>query len=254
MKNIRLAVVTALALGMGALSSRAEGAWEWAVTPYVFLPALDIDSTVAGQTTPVDLSFSDVWDMSDVLAFSLRGEAWKDQWGGVGDFYWVDIQAKGGPEDAVKVDVEEWYVDALGAYRWLFPGAFSRPASVDVTFGLRFHYLDQRIGAAALPRDLGGSEEWVDLMIGARYLQPLAEQWLFLLRGDIGGFDLTDGTKLNYSATGGFGWEFTRGWLLDLGYRVYGIDYESGSGLDNFGMDGVEHGLWLGVTYAAQAR
>jgi hypothetical protein len=245
-----MALVMVLAAAAGGMKCEAAGDWEYAVTPYLFLPALDLDSTVAGQTVPVDLSFSDVWDTFDVLAFSIRGEAWKDQWGAVGDFYWVDLEAKGGPNDSVKVNIEEWYVDALAGWRWIMPTKFRRAASADVTFGLRFHSLEQKVGTAAAPRDLGGSDDWIDIMIGGRYMRPFSESWLFLLRGDIGGFDLTDGTRLNYSATGGFGWGFHRNWLLDFGYRLYGIDYESGSGPDNFGMDGIEHGLWLGVSYA----
>ena len=202
---------------------------------------------------PVNLSFSDVLDTFDVFALSIRGEGWKDQWGMVGDLYWVDLEANGGPDDSIRVNIEEWYVDALAGYRWIMPTDFARPASAEVTFGLRYHALEQRVGAAALPRDIGGSENWVDIMFGGRYIRPFTESWLFMLRGDIGGFDLTDGTKLNYSATGGFGWEFSRGWLLDLGYRLYGIDYQHGTGLDNFGVDGIEHGLWLGVTYAPRA-
>ena len=253
MRTISVLAAVVLTIVAGPVSGSAQNAWDWAVTPYVFLPALDVDSTLAGQTTPVDLSFGDIIDTFDVRGLSLRGEGWKDQWGMVGDVYWVDLDADVGPGDSISVCIEEWYIDALGGYRWLMPTDFARPASVDITFGLRFHSLEQKVGSAALPRDLGGSDDWVDLMIGGRYIRPFTDSWLVMVRGDIGGFDLTDGTRLNYSATGSLAWEFTRNWLLDVGYRLYGIDYESGSGPDNFGIDGIEHGLWLGLSYAPRS-
>lgn len=258
MKKMYWTVAMALVLGIGTTSTQAADGWDWAVTPYAFLPALDLDSTVAGQTVPVDMSFSDVIDTFDILAFSIRAEGWKDQWGLVLDSYWVDLDANMGPGDSVAVKIEEWYVDALAGYRWIMPTDYARPATADVTFGLRFHSLEQTINGlqaadgTQLPQ-LGGDDDFVDIMIGGRYLRPFSDAWLFMLRGDVGGFDLTDGTRLNYSATGAFGWEFSRGWLLDLGYRLYGIDYETGSGPSNFGLDGIEHGLFLGVTYAPRA-
>ena len=187
--------------GMVVNAEAAEG-WDYRITPYAFLPAVDIDSTVAGQTTAVDESFGDLLDNFDVFGLSIRGEAWKGVWGGVVDFYWADLDGKFGPDDSVKVKIENWYVDLLGGYRWLFPGTFGRPASADVTFGLRYHSLKQTIGTAQAPRDLGGSDNFVDIMIGARYIQPLAEKWLVMIRGDIGGFGLTDGTEIKLGGTG----------------------------------------------------
>jgi hypothetical protein len=33
-------------------------------------------------------------------------------------------------------------------------------------------------------------------------------------------------------------------------YRVYGIDVETGSGVNQFAIDGIEHGRWLGIGWA----
>lgn len=250
MKALRISAgLIAVAMGMG-MQVQAQDAWEYRVTPYAYLPALDLDSTVAGQTVPVDMDFGDVWDSFDVMAFSIRGEAWSGVYGGIADFYWVDLDGDFGEGDAVNVQIEEWYLDLLGGYRWVKPSAHSRPSTMELNAGLRLHSLDQTVTPAAAPTRLGGSENWVDVMIGGRAMHPIAESWIVIMRGDVGGFDLTGGTDLNWSLTGGLGWEFTRDWLFDFGYRVYGIDYETGSGIENFGLDGIEHGLWLGVTWA----
>lgn len=237
-------------LAAGSIRGIAQEQWEYRLTPYAFLSALDVDSTVAGQTTVVDMSFSDVLDTFDVLSLSARGEAWKGAYGGITDISYVKLDGNFGPRESVGVEIEEWFWDLLAAYRWIKPGNFTRPTTFDITGGLRIHGLKQEIRAAAVPTSLGGSDDWVDIMIGGRVIHPFAEKWVLTARGDIGGFGITDGTDLNWSVTGGLGWEFTRSWLLDFGYRVYGIDYLSGSGLQQFGIDGIEHGLWLGVTWA----
>ena len=52
--------------------AEADDAWEVHVTPYAWLPSIDGDSTVDGQTTELDLSFSDILRVTRHGCRSLR--------------------------------------------------------------------------------------------------------------------------------------------------------------------------------------
>ena len=96
----------------------------WRLTPYAWLPAtIDVDSTVAGTTVPIDMDLSDVDEHFDVFAFSMRGEYWWGQWGVVVDGMWTDLEGKGVDLpipfiDSGKVEIDEGILDVLAAYRF----------------------------------------------------------------------------------------------------------------------------------------
>ena len=232
-----LAILAGTALGQGER-------WEWLITPYAFLPSLDVDSTIAGQTVNADLSFEDVWDTFDVKAFAARGEGWKGDWGFVLDGSWTDLNTEAGPAD---IAIEQFFLDGLAGWRQVQEGGGMVPKTWNLTGGLRYNSLKQEVTLP--PGTLGGTEQWLDLMLGARGFWELSEKWAFILRGDIGGFGIGDSADLTASATGGFAWKFASQWSLDAGYRYYYLDYEPTRSDGAFGFDGTEQGLWLGISW-----
>jgi hypothetical protein len=247
MNKVAGVILGATLLVTPALAAEQESEWEWVVTPYLFLPAVDADSTVAGVTVPVDLSFSDVWDNFDAMSLAARVEGWNGDWGVILDGIWTDVDGALGPQGVAKVDFEQWYIDALAGWRQKSETYTGSPIWYDLTAGLRYNSLKQQISLPA--GDLGGTETWVDLMLGARYLWNFSDNWLFMARGDIGGFGWGDSSDLSASLTSGFGWIFSRNWSLDLGYRYYALDYETERNDGTFGIDGTMDGLWLGLTW-----
>lgn len=214
------ALVIGLAMVAGAKENRpqAEEQWEWILTPYFFLPAIDTDNTVAGQTVSTDMSVGDLLDNFDTRALALRAEGWKGEYGFVLDGSWTDLDGDFGPGDAINVQVSQWYIDALVGGRTVQSVGGGIPNWWDFTIGPRYNSLKQEIGLSGA--SLGGTETWVDVMIGSRAFWMLGQsQWLFMLRGDIGGFGWGSASDLSASATAGFGWLFSEHWSLDLGYR-----------------------------------
>lgn len=242
MKKIASGIMIAGFVFMGAMHAPAQEDWQISITPYAFLPAVDAHATVAGQTVPIDMSFGDVWDDFDVMGLSLRAEGWKDQLGWVADGMWVNLDGDFGPEGSIGVEIEEYLVDVLGGYRLAQePGG----AVCEILSGLRYHSLKQEISAGPAPT-LGGSEDWVELVIGARANKELNDKWTVGLRGDVGGFGIGSASDLTWSLTGGFDWKFAESWSAKIGYRHIDMDYSKGS---SFGFDGSQSGLWLGLTW-----
>ena len=73
----------------------ADDKWNFLVTPYFQVNSFDVDTTINGITAPVDLSFSDIIDTFDVLAFAVRTESRKGEskWGILLDGWYVSLES-----------------------------------------------------------------------------------------------------------------------------------------------------------------
>ncbi len=75
-------------------------------------------------------------------------------------------------------------------------------------------------------------EVWIDLIIGGRLIADLTEKLTFTLHGDIGGFGVS--SDLTWNVSGFLGYQFTPLLSAWIGYRALGVDYETGSGKNQF--------------------
>ena len=104
--------------------------------------------------------------------------------------------------------------------------------------------LDTRKGPIV---DTSGRKEWIDPFVGARVRLDLSNKFSVSLRGDVGGFDV--GSKFTYNAVGLVGYNISQVVSIWLGYRVAGVDYESGSGFDKFKYDVTYYGPITGIVF-----
>ena len=243
----------ALVIVCSPVQGAADDEWKLRITPYFFAPALDFDATTSGRTASVDLSFSDSWDQLDVFGLSVRTEAWKGECGIVFDAYYVDLDGEFGPNDSIDVDMKDAVVDLLAAYRIETDAFQGQTLFFDVLTGLRYHYLKQEITLdppGPIPSvTLGGSEDWIEPVIGGRVVWPFAEKWTLAVRGDMGGFGIGSASDLTWSITTGLDFKLSEKWSIGIGYRYYDMDYSKGSGSNEFGFDGSMDGVILGLTW-----
>ncbi len=93
----------------------------------------------------------------------------------------------------------------------------------------------------------GGSHDYVELVIAGRLGVDIAEEWTFLLYGDVGGFGVGNGSELTWTFLAGFRWSPWKNTSIEFGYRLYDIDFKTGSGSDEFGLIVFQHGPQIGV-------
>ncbi|UCH75307.1 MAG: hypothetical protein JSU82_05545 [Rhodospirillales bacterium] len=266
--NSGLRSVAVLAAGLvlgGGGSVYAQGSggsgtgdWHYGGGIYFWVPvSIDGTSTVNGVDAPVDLGFDEITELFQG-GLAARFEAWnRDTWGIILDGWYADLGTEvqtAGPR--ADVDITENIFDILGAYRLtpdsdglsggMFPGGSE--TAVDFMFGARYHYLKQEIDIVPGPL-LGGSADWFDLVIGARVQWGINERWSTALRGDLAGFGIGDGSDLTYNFWATANYHPWDRWALLFGYRVYGLDYETGTGLQRFGMDVTEHGPFVAISF-----
>ena len=274
MKHLVLLAIVGFVWTTTATGSRADplpppgtddSEWRFSLTPYVFLPAdVSGDSTVAGTTVSFDFDTSDLLDILD-FAFAARVEAWKGDFALILDGSYIDLELEGtvtdpgplGLTEQLDIDVVQYYQDVMASYRVVKEpyNADGDLWTLEVMGGVRYNYLKQEIdvviggGPGGAATTLGGSETWIDPMLGARVSAMLSERWTVGLRGDIGGFSINDGADLTWSLTGGFDyrpWEKTS---LKFGLRYYSIDYATTRDDGAFAYDIVEYGPYAAFTF-----
>ncbi|MHC4105198.1 MAG: hypothetical protein ACYSR9_09675 [Planctomycetota bacterium] len=240
-----------------------DNEWQVSVSPYFWLPEIDGDSTVAGATASIDLSFSDIIDNFDVWGISTRVEAWKGDWGLIFDGMYVDLEGEftlrsPPPQGDVDVEIASGTLDFAVAYK-LIDMPVKEDTPLTMTFsplgGVRYQYLEQEItlkfaGHPSGPSGttLGGDEEWVEPFVGAAFKYDLSEKLAVVSRADFGGFGIGSASKLTWNFLASIDWRFKENMDLKVGYRVLDMDYSRHSGVDEFGWDGQIRGPIIALT------
>ncbi len=240
--------------------------WEFELGAYAFVPlSVQGSSTVDGGTVDLDLGPQEIFDLFQ-FALSGRFEGWRDMgrndgsaFGFVLDGQYVNLGLNPknvGPRGngEVDVDVRQGIIDMLFGYRFPTIGRSVTHGGIsfDVTAGARYNFLRQKIDVtpglpAPFTANLGGDKHWLEPVVGARAIFHATPKWDLVLRGDLAGFGV-GGDDLTWSVTGIAAWEAWDNTTLRLGYRIYDMDYSSGTGANEFAFDATEHGPFLGIS------
>ena len=155
-----------------------------------------------------------------------------------------------GPRGGViSADVRQGTFEALAVRRNKL-----RDGHVDYLFGIR--WWDNDLDVTIVPATLPGSvtenveEDWLDVVVGVRWLNNINKKWDFVLRGDIGGFGLEADFTANVQI--GAHYQMSANWVLDLQYRALWVDYENDGTKGQpgyFAYDTVTHGPLIGAIY-----
>lgn len=237
------------------------GAPTWAlVAPYVWAPMMDGTVGVNGNTSNVNLSFSDLLDLIPDLNGAAMGhvEAGRGNGGFLLEALLLELSpTRRGPLGGrTTVTSELTVIEALGTLRLIgnAPGTPPSEFSLDVLGGLRYYDVtggirdNPIIGPTVVDEQ---SENWVDLVVGARTGVALTENLGGFVRGDIAGFGIGTSSQFTWNLTAGFKYACVShpGWSAILGYRVLDIDETKYSGAERFVFDVRIHGPILALTY-----
>lgn len=260
-RNLSITTIATFGLTAAATADPAalEATTEWKhdLTAYAFLPfSSEGTSNVAGQSVPIDLDLSDALDLLD-FAVSGRYEGWTSDFGLIVDLNYLSLSADStlpGPGGgSASVDIEQYWVGLLGAYR-VASGTVNgtnRRYSVDVQGGARYNHLKQEavISGPGPGMTLGGTATWWEPVIGVRAIWEINDRWTGAVLADAGGFGVND-SELQWSATLGFDYKINESSALKLGVRYYSIDYDGSLSGDDFGYDVTQVGPFIGYSYS----
>jgi outer membrane receptor protein involved in Fe transport len=203
---------------------------------------LGLDGTTAalGNDVAVDASFSDVLDLLNI-ALSANMELSKGKFFVVFDPMYAQLEADyagpgGGPVGGT-IDIDMLIADLDVGY--------SMDENFDFYAGLRYYDQDIGITPNLFPKVTLG-DAWTDYILGFRFHTSISDKWAFTgkLDGAVAG-DSESAVYLQAVLLRHFG----SNKHLDLGWRYYDVDYESGSGLTRFKWDVAHSGPVVGFSW-----
>lgn len=230
----RIALTTAAVAAVAAFTLSGTGpaeaqsaSWEFAVSPYAWLP---------GISTSTDTDFGDVGTDSNTrevvedLDFAFMGtiEARNGRWGLILDLINADLTSS---EDTplgllwseAQVETSVGAFTTYAGYR-VFEDA---KGAVDVLGGARFFSLD--IKTSLTPGTLAGrsenaSSDWADPVIGLRGRYDFTDKWFTTGVMDFGGYEA--GSNRSWQLFASVGYQFNEHWSMQGAWRYMAIEKE----------------------------
>jgi hypothetical protein len=225
----------------------AASPWEFRLTPYAWLTAIDGTNGPSAEPAEVDASFSDIADVLDMAA-ALQFEARHGRWGFLADGFYSELGASGTSKGPAQADVDISFEQFIGELEVMYRVADCPDYFVDVYAGLRYTKLQldldiEGTGPLDLGREVSADRDWADPIIGLRSQWNLNERWFLAGKGDIGGFGVSSDFTWNVQAS--VGYNFTEMFSMELGYRYFDTDYED----SGFTYDIAQFGLLLNANF-----
>ncbi|RKF19987.1 hypothetical protein DBZ36_05920 [Alginatibacterium sediminis] len=217
--------------------------WEHSFELYALALNIEGDSALGPLSPTIDVDTRFIMDNFDKgLMFRLEGIR-NNTWGYYFDYSFMDLSAKtSGPGNLVTggFKLRQGVLEAKGFKRYDYGYA-----SIDYMLGLRWWdndietSLNGPAAGAGLSREI--KEDWLDFVIGVRWIRPLSDSWNFYIYGDAG---LGKDTNSTYALQTGFRYEMNDWSDINLSYKSTWVDYDN---KDNFAYDTKSHGFLIGL-------
>lgn len=209
------------------------------IQPYIMLPAMDGKAAVRGIDANVDVSRGDVIDNFNI-GFLGYLEVAKGDWAFGVDTNYMNLDAT---KDSrrTSANVSQLAVQPMVFYRV--------DDNLELMGGARYNALKLELESSRFPILDGVSrkKDWVDPVVGVRVTAPLGDTSRFTFLANAGGFGLGSDIAIQMRPMVSFG--VSSSTTIDVGYQVFYMKYESGSGSRRFMYDVVTDGPILGATF-----
>jgi len=224
--------------------------WSFVVAPYLLAPSISGDASLGRiDSADVDISSSDIFRSLDLGAMLQLEARHSSGYGALINYAFMDLGNRlSGPrgQTELNTDIFQGILEGFITRRVDYQGG-----TFDLYGGVRWWdigldaNLNTNFGSASFSRD----KDWVDPVVGVRWMPRLSESFRLLLQGDVGGFGVASD----------FTWCAQAGGVLDLSsstsvvllYKALGVDYHSGNRgtASFFEYDTITQGPLLGVVF-----
>lgn len=226
--------------------------WHYQLEPYLMVTSIEGDATI-GRTNEanVDVDFDTILDNLDAAAMVHFEAHHYSGWGVVFDYGFMDLggnntNANGNSTD---VSVRQGVLELQGLYRNNLNDGF-----LDYFAGVRWwdNDIDVMLDFVIRPENNFNKEvesDWIDPVVGVRWIRNIDDKWTFLAQADIGGFGL--GSDFTSSVQSGVMYKISDLMTVDLKYKATWVDFEEGNTGQQgyFAYDTVTHGTVIGLAF-----
>jgi len=250
---LRQSVLVVLIVQFSALTARADDAWQFRLTPYLWFAGLKGNmATIPGApAAPIDVSPGDaVADTETSLMLLI--DAKRGPHGVFADFLYSDVQSDEelvpAPINLALQSITKTTIFSLAYQYEIFN---QDQVVIDVLLGARYWNIDSELrfgsgtGGPIDGRRVDNDESWIDPVMGVKGRMPLGSSKFYIEGGaGLGGFGI--GSDLFYEFNGAIGYQWNKAIGTAIGYRMFDVDYED----DGFIYDAGQQGWQLGLTWA----
>jgi opacity protein-like surface antigen len=225
----------------------ASSPWEFRITPYAWLTAIDGSTGPTGFVSDIDAGFDDIFDVLEMAA-ALQFEARYGRWGFMADAFYAELGNSGTLPGPLKTNIDLDFEQFLGEASVFYRVSEAPRSFVDLYAGIRYNSISLDLEATSngpiLQRgdQRSGDKNWTDPIVGLRGQWNINDKWYLAGKGDIGGFGVSSDFTWNLQAT--VGYNFTECVSAEIGYRYFDTDYD-----DGFTYDIAQAGLLLGLSF-----
>lgn len=213
-----------------------EKKWKFLIEPYIMFPSMAGETGVRNlPSVDVDANAGDIFSKLQFGAM-LYVEAQNDTWAITSDLLYMNLNQEATPTTIInsgEATAKQFGYELAGLYRiapFLESGLALRLNNISSELDIIRNTID---GTESLNASL--SKTWVDPVIVTRLTADIDDTWLFVFRGDFGGFGI--GSNFTWQVQGYVGYRFSTLFQTSIGYRIIGIDYDQGTGEDRFRYD-----------------
>lgn len=228
-------------------STKPAKSWSYEFEPYMLVTSISGDAGIGRSSgVPIDVDFSDILENLDIGAMAHFEAHHESGWGVWIDYGFMDLSSDiTGPVNGItSASVRQGVLETLGMYRQKLSYG-----DIDYLAGVRWWDNDINVLHSSLPIDINVKEDWIDLVVGARWTTPINEYWSFNLLGTAGGF----GLESDFTASSAIGVKYVISDLVDLNlqYKATWVDYENGIKRESnyFMYDTVTYGPLIGLSF-----
>lgn len=222
------------------------------LVPYGWITGFTGKFGARGYETNVSNSFAQIDKYLNFAAMAHMEVVYRDTVGLLGEFNYARLGDQTSRK-GVGLDGQMSFTmtDLAAFYRLgnVALGQQGSTASFDLLAGARIWTLDMKLSADYM--QMGDSvhmqKSWVDPTVGARTNIRFNDRWYAELRGGVGGFGAS--STFTWDAMALVGYNFWENATVLAGYRAVGLNYESGSGRDNFKANATLHGPVVGLAF-----
>jgi hypothetical protein len=234
--------------------------WRFIAQSHWWLPLRIKGDVTSGTTsTNLDITLSDIFDDLKMVVeggFELSKDEWSFLVWGV---YFniatdVDTDVSGVGNFDTAIDFKATIVDMAGAYRvadWPMGDSETATWGLDLLAGIMVWDVEVDIherGPLGFDPMVVEDDNWVDPIIGGRFVFNFSEELNASLRGEVGGFDIGSGSTLTWNITVMAEYKLASNVGLALGFRYLDLDWSKGSGDSKLEYDLAIYGPIIGVS------
>jgi hypothetical protein len=235
---------------IGLATAEPKDAWQFDATLPLWAAGIDGNVTVNGVRQNVNISFDQLKEHLDA-AFGLELQAHKGKLGLFSGMDYLKLSGAGGvgAGGGLSSELKFLIVDGGVSYELVRTGE-QHPFLLEATAGVRYWWASNdstvKGPGGVFSYTHGGQKDLVDPMIGLRGSQFFTRKLHLDFAGDIGGFGISDNqATLDWSATGLLSYDFAKCFTISGGYRAVALDFSTGSGVNQNGMNIILNGILL---------